>query len=369
MSLETIHALYKNLEEDNFCLIYQGQFNDDMTEKLIGLSEYNIDNKEGQRQLKKKVSFLIAESFQNIVRHVEEPGEFSKMAGKAGIFSTRYTADVYYITSANLIENDKIDLLKSKLEEVNALGPDELKKFYLEKLSTGQLSAKGGAGLGLIEMARKSGHQLEFEFERINAKLSNFHLGIKLYGKKDTGENGEAKSVPFTIAKNSHRAMISRNILMVYKGDFSRETISPLLKVIEDNMVKQLAEFHVIKRLYFILIEVLQNISKHSREQNGVQDGILMIGKKDGDYVISAGNLLYEEDVRNLRTRLRKINELDKNGLVTLFRKTLKEGIVTEKHGAGLGLIDIARLSNDRLSYDFTTTGKKMPFFSLQIRV
>ncbi|MCZ6898904.1 MAG: DUF6272 family protein, partial [Bacteroidetes bacterium] len=38
------------------------------------------------------------------------------------------------------------------------------------------LSEKGGAGLGFVDMARKSGHKLEFGFETMNDEFSFFSL-------------------------------------------------------------------------------------------------------------------------------------------------------------------------------------------------
>ena len=43
MNIETIHAFSQKLDNDDLCFIYQGYFNDDITEKILGLSEFNID--------------------------------------------------------------------------------------------------------------------------------------------------------------------------------------------------------------------------------------------------------------------------------------------------------------------------------------
>ena len=43
------------------------------------------------------------------------------------------------------------------------MSPEELKVHYLEKLKTTELSDKGGAGLGMIDMARKSGNKLGYK--------------------------------------------------------------------------------------------------------------------------------------------------------------------------------------------------------------
>jgi hypothetical protein len=47
-------------------------------------------------------------------------------------------------------------------------------------LSNGTLSSKGTAGLGMIDIARKSGNKLEYQFLPIDDKNSFFCLTIKI---------------------------------------------------------------------------------------------------------------------------------------------------------------------------------------------
>jgi hypothetical protein len=86
-------------------------------------------------------------------------------------------ADSYIITSGNPIKNDHMDFLKRKLDEINGLGMDGLKALYKEIIKGGSgLTEKGGAGLGFVDMARKSGQKLEYGFEPIGEGYSFFSL-------------------------------------------------------------------------------------------------------------------------------------------------------------------------------------------------
>ncbi|MCH8317781.1 MAG: hypothetical protein IIA88_04690 [Bacteroidetes bacterium] len=369
MSLETVSKIYQNLQKDDLCFIYQGEFTDDMTEKIINLSEYNIEKIEDLKKLKKRISFLMVESFQNIVRHGQKPGLLNRTVNKPVMFLVRNIGSTYYITSANLIENKNIDNLKTKLNRVNELTAEELKTLYREILSTGEVSEKGGAGLGFIEMARKTGKKLEFDFEEVNDKLSFFYLRLTLQGESSSQEEPQQKSMPLNIASNFHATLSADNILMVYKGDFSRSSIMPILHMIEENMEKQLDEFKIKKKIYLILVEILQNISKHSLEREGVREGIFLIGKRDQHYTITAGNLIENNNADLLKKRLNKINQLDKKALNELYKNTLREGITTAKGGSGLGLIDIARDSDSILDYDFIPVENNLLFYALSVQI
>ena len=57
---------------------------------------------------------------------------------------------------------------------------DDLKVYYKEVLNNGEMSAKGGGGLGMIDIARKSGKKLEYKFDPIDNSYSFFSLNIKV---------------------------------------------------------------------------------------------------------------------------------------------------------------------------------------------
>ena len=365
MEKNHIIQFYQILRKENLCFIYQGDFSDGITEKIISLSEYSIDNNHEMSKMKNKISFLIVECFQNIVRHGNTPPpNVNRTVTLPSLFSARSTNDCVYITSANLVENSQVDSLKEKLERLNHLNKEEIKALYLEILSNQEMSKKGGAGLGLVEMARKSGNPLEYDFENENDKLSLFYLMMKM---KDKGVIKVADNISMGNVKQMHEIMRRENILLVYKGDFSQETVIPLLKMIEENLNKQHEEFSVKKKLYLVLVEMLQNVSKHSLEQNGKREAIFMIGKNDQKYSVCTGNIIDAASAEKIKDKINKVNNLSKEELVKYYKTTLREGISSER-GAGLGIIDIARESSEKLVFDLIPEDDKV-FFSLSVNV
>jgi len=76
--------------------------------------------------------------------------------------------------------NDSIKALGEKIERMNAMTPEQLRTYYQESLSVAELSEKGGAGLGILDMARKSKMPLEYEFVPIDEHYSFFILAISI---------------------------------------------------------------------------------------------------------------------------------------------------------------------------------------------
>ena len=89
-------------------------------------------------------------------------------------------ADNYTITAGNIIKNVNITTLKNLLETINATDKEGLKELYKTQIREGRMSEKGGAGLGLIDIARKSGNQLEYYFIDINTDFSFFIINSKI---------------------------------------------------------------------------------------------------------------------------------------------------------------------------------------------
>jgi hypothetical protein len=86
----------------------------------------------------------------------------------------------YSIFTGNYILNENIIPLKARLDEVNSLNKEELKEYYKKVLNNGEMSLKGGGGLGMIDIARKTGEKIGYNFLEIDNKVSFFTLNIKI---------------------------------------------------------------------------------------------------------------------------------------------------------------------------------------------
>ncbi|HZG84349.1 SiaB family protein kinase [Paenibacillus sp.] len=81
-----------------------------------------------------------------------------------------------YVCSGNLIENEDAAALKAALDELVRLDKTELKALYKAKLRAEPDPGATGAGLGMIDMARKASAPLEYSIVGHNERLSFFTL-------------------------------------------------------------------------------------------------------------------------------------------------------------------------------------------------
>ncbi|HAW52647.1 MAG TPA: hypothetical protein DCX54_10030 [Flavobacteriales bacterium] len=354
-----IHRLFGQLKEDDMTLLYSGAFSDNVTERIIDLSGTHFEKNPELIKLHRKSGFLIAECFQNIVRHNESDIQ-------NGFFVSRNAHGNQFIASGNVVRSNMIPDLSEKLDHLNQLSKEELKEIYLKTLSNDQISEKGGAGLGLIEMARKTGNKLDYFFEPIDTELSYFYFQLKFeLPQGDDHKAGEEYNLAHSI--EMRKQMLDRNLLILYKGDVSKETILPMTEMIEQS-VSQLAENAIHeKKTIIVLIELLQNMSIHGMRTNGKQDGMFALGIKDGKFILSGSNFTDTEGKNKLSDYLPKLAKMNLEEINNEYRRVLKEGDPSNVKGSSLGLIEISRRCSAPLVYDFEEIETNTYLYSLRL--
>ena len=88
--------------------------------------------------------------------------------------------DSFICNFSNLIENKYIEKISKNIDHLNTLERPELKTLYIETLTNGQISKKGGAGLGIIIMAMKSKNKIDYKTFSIENNLSILSLNVKI---------------------------------------------------------------------------------------------------------------------------------------------------------------------------------------------
>jgi len=180
--LSFIRDLHTKMEDNKLSLVYQGQFTQEITRAFVAMTEHSMNQIEEEKTTKKRVFNVMVECLQNICKHSTEYE--LKGVEESSIFVIGLEDDQYFICSGNHIFNEEVEKLRIMLEKVNAMDKQELKDYYKQVIRDGKISSKGGAGLGLIDMARKSGEKMIYRFDPIDDQLSFFTLQVKVRRKK-----------------------------------------------------------------------------------------------------------------------------------------------------------------------------------------
>ena len=166
--------------------------------------------------------------------------------------------------------------------------------------------------------------------------------------------------------------MKKNELLLSYKGNMCNEFFSSMIQMVECKLNNTEHKFKTKKKIFHILVEILQNIY-HYVEQVRHKDFdtniIFMLTKSEDGYIIFTGNHIRNEAVNELKERIDNINALDKAALVNLYRERLRYGAINKNGGAGLGIMDIVRKSGTKIKYDIKKVNHLYSFFSIHIKV
>ena len=176
-----VNEYYEKLNGGDVLLAYKGSITSDLISNVLEVVEAKLDDLSETSKIRKKVYNVLVESLQNLYHHIDELPEGMKedFEPKFGILVvSRVENNVYKITTGNFVNSGKIKLLKDKIDKINSLSKDELKDMYKFILNHQKLSAKGGGGLGLVDIARKTGNKLEYNFENYNNDYYFFNLDV-----------------------------------------------------------------------------------------------------------------------------------------------------------------------------------------------
>lgn len=164
-----------------------------------------------------------------------------------------------------------------------------------------------------------------------------------------------------------HQKLSEHHLILAYEGEFTQEITKSILAMVERNMDSTGEESSIKRKVFNVMVESLQNIVKHADNNNQANhSSVLMVGKQKEQYTIISGNPINNENIDIVKNKIDKVNELDKNGLKVYYKDIIKNTKISEKGGAGLGFVDMARKSGQKLIYDFQDMGNGQSFFALK---
>ena len=184
--MKFIYDLHRTMTSEKLILVYQGDFTQETTKSILAMAERNLDSSGEDSGIKRKVFNVMVEALQNIVKHNSEQGlKAGSLISHSAIFMISCDDNRYSVMTGNPIEKSRVTRLTENLNLLNSKDKEGLKEMYKEIIKNTQISDKGGAGLGFVDMARKSGEKLEFVFPEMNDTHDFFCLKINISREKE----------------------------------------------------------------------------------------------------------------------------------------------------------------------------------------
>ena len=175
-----IENYFAGQSDANIILKYQGSIDSDVINQILDKVEEKVVLEKEQSRLRKKIYNVLVESLQNLYHHADPvPEDFEdKDAERYGLLVVSKVEKGYKIITGNFVLQENVEKLEEKVKRINRSSQEEIRELYKFILNHQRISAKGGGGLGLVDIARKTGHKLEYKFLKYNDRFSFFYLEI-----------------------------------------------------------------------------------------------------------------------------------------------------------------------------------------------
>lgn len=184
---------------------------------------------------------------------------------------------------------------------------------------------------------------------------------------------GATEHTIFTDKVNSIRAIckdVNSKEMVMHVGELDQNQVNNISTIVENQMENMGVAKGVVKRIFNIAIETLQNICFHAeKENNSQQMTYFIIGKHNNDFVTYSGNVMQTVAAEKLNSRLQRVKSLNDADLKKEYLEVLSNGELSKKGGAGLGFITIALKSNNNIEFEFQPLNNQYSLFSMKAKV
>jgi len=281
-----IYPAYRLFMDHSIELVFQGNISSSTADALINIFEHLLYNKDAPVKIQKRAFYILVEALQNVVRHQVLPDE--PLKGSSGALLFQYINGHFIFTLKNLVENSNIKHISKKIDSLNSQEKQELNKHYKKILKNEVLSDKGGAGLGLIEIARKSENIISYEFLNAGEKYSWFFFNIMVADRGKEREIPTGEGIP--VAKELHHLLDGSCIWFVLREEYPAMFPSGLTNHVAKAMNCQEGnpsqkKFHSMLHIFSGLCTAISVVQKSS----GKKPCLIYFARDDTDLSVYAG--------------------------------------------------------------------------------
>lgn len=169
--------------------------------------------------------------------------------------------------------------------------------------------------------------------------------------------------------------MKSYDVVINHKGYLSLDAIDSILHRLKTYLSHKQPDKLLRKRVYSLSVECLDNIYKHS-DLNEEDHELLIkfpprfiVERIAENFLIHTGNIVMNLNMNEIISRLENLNKLEFDEVNDLYKKSLANAEISDKGGAGLGLIVMSKFTKQKIRFDFEKINDKFSYFAMQLNL
>jgi hypothetical protein len=174
-----------------------------------------------------------------------------------------------------------------------------------------------------------------------------------------------------TLLKDRYSDLLNRytgpgkKIIVSYHGEMDQDRVSMLSYTAEHQLDTEGARRGSIKKIFNILIELLQNVLLHSASPDSGKPFYFVLAKNMEDYVAICANVVSNDAAKKIKGTLEHIKKMNEKQLKAHYMEVLSNDQYSSKGGAGLGLITVALKCDNNFTFNCITLDDNVSLFEL----
>ncbi len=174
---------YNKHTEEKTLFSYLGEVTEETISNILDKIEVLLSEEGEDTKLFKRVYYISVETLQNLFHHSDLPvsqNNGSVIEKNVVFILSEKISNRYHITTGNFIKRSNIRVLKERIDQLNFLSKDEVRILYKLILNNEEFSEKGGGGLGMIDLVKRTGNNLSYNFYNFDEEYIFFSLRIAI---------------------------------------------------------------------------------------------------------------------------------------------------------------------------------------------
>ena len=178
---------YNMMKDDDIKIIFNVSFNADDIRTYADILKKHIPKDELPPNVPRYIFTVFIEQITNVLQYSERENRYSGKYGKVmsapiGLFIIGENDTSYFSQTGNIIKNEYIEQVKARIDHINTLNKQELREYYKEqRRSDNKNPVSKGAGLGLIEIAKRASAPIKYRFMPVEEDLSFFTMLVEIH--------------------------------------------------------------------------------------------------------------------------------------------------------------------------------------------
>ena len=175
-------------------------------------------------------------------------------------------------------------------------------------------------------------------------------------------------------AKDLELELYDNDVIFTFSGSVSYNILSAISISMKDELNNMDNSAKELFNVYYVFIELIQNIMNYSNKKdetsgNGSGTCFVIHHKDSKKFRVCAGNFVSINQASKIKEKLDKINSLSKVELKAYYKEIRRSGKDTHDKGGGLGFIEIARKTSEKLNYSITPINSTNSYFEINVNI